>query len=162
MTPKEFSFGIITPVLESMDMYSHSAHDLLLGTAITESGLKTVVQNGYDFLQPDQRLAHGYYQMEPATLWDLYDSWLYFNNEKRALINMYKSHGLSKVQNLIANSAYATAAARLQYYRFPEELPDTIEGQAAYWKKYWNTEYGAGTVEKYIEDVAPFIEHFRC
>ncbi|MBT6031882.1 MAG: hypothetical protein HOH19_04850 [Kordiimonadaceae bacterium] len=34
------------------------------------------------------------------------------------------------------NLTFATAASRLHYYRVPEEIPDTLERQAEYWKKY--------------------------
>ena len=48
------------------------------------------------------------------------------------------------------NPAYAVAAARFQYFRVPEKIPTTLEGQAKYWKKYWNTAAGKGTPEQYI------------
>ena len=41
---------------------------------------------------------------------------------------------------------------RLHYRLIPEAVPDTVEGRAAYWKKYYNTELGKGTVEEYIEN----------
>lgn len=163
MTPEQLSKGIITPVLLEMDMYSHPAHDLLFGTAMHESmGLRYIVQAGYDFEQPDLRLARGYYQMEPTTLWDLYDSYLYFNASKRAVLNGFRSPVLSRADNLIMNPAYATAAARMQYYRFPDEIPDDMQGQAEYWKKYWNTGLGKGGVDQYIENASKYKYLLRC
>ena len=43
--------------------------------------------------------------------------------------------------------------ARIHYLRVPEALPaaDDVVGLAAYWKRYYNTELGAGTVEKFVE-----------
>ena len=35
--------------------------------------------------------------------------------------------------------------ARLKYKRIPEEIPNTIEGRAGYWKKHYNSELGKGT-----------------
>jgi len=40
--------------------------------------------------------------------------------------------------------------ARIHYLRIADKIPSTLEGQAAYWKKYYNSEKGAGTVEEYI------------
>ena len=40
---------------------------------------------------------------------------------------------------------------RLFYLLRPGKIPDTLEGRAAYWKKYYNTEYGKGTIEHYIK-----------
>ena len=50
------------------------------------------------------------------------------------------------------NLPFQIIMARLYYYRFSEALPayDDIEGLAKYWKKYWNTELGAGTVGEAI------------
>ena len=49
---------------------------------------------------------------------------------------------------------YGAAICRLCYYRAPGALPDEgdPEGQARYWKRYYNTPLGAGTVEKYIAE----------
>ena len=41
----------------------------------------------------------------------------------------------------------------------PEKLPNSydIEGLAKYWKKYYNTEGGKGTVEKFIEKYEKYV-----
>ena len=41
--------------------------------------------------------------------------------------------------------------ARLKYKLVPEEIPTTLDGRAYYWKKYYNTLDGKGTIEHYIE-----------
>ncbi|CAH6911843.1 conserved hypothetical protein [Vibrio chagasii] len=40
---------------------------------------------------------------------------------------------------------------RLHYLLVPESIPDTIEGRAKYWKKYYNTEAGKGTPDHYLK-----------
>ena len=40
---------------------------------------------------------------------------------------------------------------RCAYWLVAERLPDTLEGRAKYWKKYYNTALGKGTIRKYIE-----------
>jgi len=39
----------------------------------------------------------------------------------------------------------------LKLLRIPEILPLSIEGEAQYWKKYWNTRKGAGTIQDYLD-----------
>lgn len=39
---------------------------------------------------------------------------------------------------------------RLFYKLIPEAIPSTVDGRAAYWKKYYNTVEGDGTVAKYL------------
>ena len=41
---------------------------------------------------------------------------------------------------------------RLFYRLRTEEIPATVEGRAAYWKRHYNTIKGKGTVEKYIQN----------
>jgi hypothetical protein len=40
--------------------------------------------------------------------------------------------------------------ARIKYLSCPgQNIPDGLTGQAAYWKKYYNTALGAGTIDEY-------------
>lgn len=45
---------------------------------------------------------------------------------------------------------------RMYYLGVKEAIPATLEGRASYWKKYYNSELGAGTPEKYIARVKAF------
>ena len=40
------------------------------------------------------------------------------------------------------------------YARVPQALPDVEDDEelAGYWKTFWNTHLGAGTVEKFLDD----------
>ena len=51
-----------------------------------------------------------------------------------------------RTAGLDTNLAYATAMARMLYWRKPEALPaaDDIPGLAAYWKRHYNTAAGRG------------------
>jgi len=40
---------------------------------------------------------------------------------------------------------------RIFYLLRKPKIPTTIEGRAAYWKKWYNTRLGKGTVEHYLE-----------
>lgn len=47
---------------------------------------------------------------------------------------------------------YSAAFARAYLKIFPEAIPSDVEGRGAYWKKYYNTEKGKGTVARYIKE----------
>lgn len=145
--PLFFRDHILVPSLVEINSYSKAAERLLLGTAIVESGLKYTKQiNGP---------ALGFFQMEPAT----HDYiWLKFIGATR---REHLLQGLSKLavkpadsKEMRNNPFYAAAMARINYLRFPEALPDEndIEAIAVYWKKYYNTAAGKGTVERFINE----------
>lgn len=48
---------------------------------------------------------------------------------------------------------YSGLAARLYLVRIPAEIPSNLQSQGWYWKKYYNTVAGKGTVTKFINDV---------
>ena len=145
--PSEFGSLVIRPALQGLNLWSLAAERLLLGTAIAESGLRHLKQT--------RGPALGLYQVEPATHDDLYENWLHFRPDwGNRLIECTTDYG-TYTEQLVWNLAYATAVARLIYYRRPEPLPDTgdLRGQAEYWKAHYNTEAGKGTVEYYISKV---------
>ena len=55
------------------------------------------------------------------------------------------------------NIAAGIVHCRLKYWRVPKKMPNTIEGQAGYWKKYYNTEGGKGDPEHFIESAKKWI-----
>lgn len=141
---------IIVPVLKHLGMYSEAAANLVLGTAIQESGLHHLVQMGGG-------PARGIFQMEPATHDDL---WLNYLSYRPALVqkindlelpNWYEGHDADEMEG---NLYYAAAMCRLQYYRRPETLPDALDirGLAEYWKAFYNTANGSGTVEEFLKN----------
>lgn len=61
-----------------------------------------------------------------------------------------------KLADLAYDPLLALALTRLKLLLIPEEIPDSVEGRAKYWKKHWNTYHpnAKGTVEGYIAKVA--------
>ena len=51
---------------------------------------------------------------------------------------------------VLTNIALATAFCRIYYRRKPGNIPGSMPGRAAYWRKYYNTAGGAGSVDHYI------------
>lgn len=57
-----------------------------------------------------------------------------------------------KFEWLVYNPFLSILFARLKYKLIPEEVPDNIYSRAKYWKKYYNTFKGKGTVEHYLKN----------
>ena len=126
---------IIRPVLRDLGLPGGVyAEAMVLGTACQESkcGLWVVQLGGGP--------ARGIYQMEPTTHDDLWDNFLQHQPDLMKKVNRYRcqwGNGMGPGE-LTFNIAYATIMCRLHYYRVKAALPDTLQGQAAYWKKYYN------------------------
>lgn len=142
--PVQFRELIIRPVLKSMDKWSESAENLLLGTALQESGLRYLKQLGGG-------PALGVFQMEPATHDDIWKNYI-TGRDDLGMSVMATIGGIKDVSRLIHDLAYATAMARVHYLRVSEPLPEAhnIMDMAEYWKEYYNTPRGAGTPEDYV------------
>jgi len=143
----DFLRDVIEPVLKDMAMDGAAAEKILMMTACHESmGFRYRAQVGGPALS--------FFQIEPNTLDDLYENYLAYRPDKQALVDAYLPEGMDRLEALENEDQYACAAARMIYWRVPESLPDVTddEGLAAYAKQYWNTELGAATAEKYLED----------
>ncbi len=60
-------------------------------------------------------------------------------------------------EDMITNDALSICMCRVQYFRQKEAIPNTLRGYAEYWKKYYNTEKGKGTVQQFIDDYKFYI-----
>ena len=134
-----FRLHVVRATLMSLRMWSQAAENLLLGTAIQESGLRYLRQF-------DSGPARGLYQIEPATHDDIWDVYLKFRKTLKGRIEVLAAPVPSRIDQLATNLAYATAIARLVYWRHPEPLPEPgdVDGLARYWKRFFNTEKGKG------------------
>lgn len=146
-----FKYLVIEPTTRYLDLSSKSANDLLLGTAILESNVEHTRQIGGG-------PALSLFQIEPDTLSDVYKSYLNYRKPLKDKVDgllygqpTYKN----RLRNLEVNPFYACAIARICYLRVPKSLPNEnlgLEGYimslAYYWKKYYNTPLGAGTIKK--------------
>lgn len=146
-----FRSNVIDLILKYLDMYSKSASDLLLGTALIESNLDYVIQLGGG---PAKSL----FQIEPNTLKDCYDNYLNYRPELKSRIDALlfgKKDYPNRVRNLEINPQYACAIARIIYRRKKGKLPNSsiIKKKyslqlSSYWKTHYNTNLGKGTIEK--------------
>ena len=114
---------VIRPALSKINLWSPSAEELVLGTAVVESGLTCIRQWG-------DGPALGLWQVEPATQIDLYTNFLNYRPELGSKLIELRAAGLSLDENLATNLIYGAAVCRLCYYRKAEALPEAgdIEG----------------------------------
>lgn len=54
-------------------------------------------------------------------------------------------------EHLRYNPLLAMLFTRLKYKLIPELVPKSIEARARYWKMFYNSKAGKGTVEHYLE-----------
>lgn len=149
---KEF---IIIPTLEYLSEYranlkSDGAINLLLGTCAMESDMGTYIH------QVGGGPALGIYQMEPNTHDDLWKNYIRYRYHLGELMDKFKSNLYVGhcAKELTSNFMYATAMARIHYYRSPEPLPEDpndIVGLAKVWKKVYNTYLGAHSIEHAVK-----------
>lgn len=145
-----FRHQVVRPTLQRMNLWSEPAETLLMMTAAHESA-------GWLYCRQNGGPACGHYQMEPATLADLFN-WLKLRPKWRDLMAREFQATQPQPDRLVFDSVYATACARMQYYRRPEPLPTDLDGLAAYAKRFWNTEAGKATPEKYRADFERYCQ----
>ena len=144
---------VIAPALDKLNLWSRSAEELVLGTAIVESGLTYIRQWG-------DGPALGLWQVEPSTQNDLYTNFLHYRPELGGKLIELRAAGLSLDENLATNLMYGAAVCRLCYYCKSEPPPEAgdLEGQGEYWQTHYNTPLGKGTVTKYVYKVGQILK----
>jgi hypothetical protein len=142
---------IVTPVNKGLNMWSEEADDLVLGTMAQESQLGT-------YIKQISGPALGPWQMEPRTHDDIWSRYLPQNpkiaNDLMILCS-FQSKPLSK--QLIHNLFYAAAMCRIFYRRIPDAIPKSLEQQADFYKRWYNTSAGAATPAQYIANFKRYV-----
>ena len=138
---------------------SKEAVDLVLATGIVESRYEYIRQMG-------DGPARSFWQVEPASA---VDNLAHYLVHRSRLMQKCAEASLVDVKHwqnydervwadiLEKNIASGIIHCRLKYWRVPKRMPNTLEGQADYWKKYYNTEGGKGDPEHFIESVKKWL-----
>jgi len=138
---------------------SESAVDLVLATGIVESRYEYIRQMG-------EGPARSFWQVEPATCVDNLAHYLKHRPELMRKCAEASMVDLKHWQNydekvwadiLEKNIAAGIIHCRLKYWRVPKKMPNSIEGQADYWKKYYNSALGKGDPEHFVEVVKKWL-----
>ncbi|MEM4177829.1 MAG: hypothetical protein QXS29_09730 [Nitrososphaeria archaeon] len=137
---------------------------LLLLTAVTESGYRNLWGKIKFRRRQIRGPARGIFQMEPSTAQDIIYNYL---NYRKPLLNIVRGlmgnitihYFLKHTGEVLEESDYiATIFARLHYLRVPEPIPDNLNDAAVYYKKFYNTFLGKATVEKVLSK----WKSFKC
>lgn len=148
-------------------LYADSVARLLMGTAAAESLLRYRRQMGFSL--DSLTGAWGLWQTESAAVGDniLYlrrradvrrnaSVFVYGDEgELNAVLGM-NAHGLLRL--IHDDDRFACLMARVHYLRVAEAVPLDLYGQAGYWKRYYNTRLGKGTVAGYVAKFNELIE----
>ncbi len=152
MDSLHFRLHVVRPTLERLELRSEAAENLVVGTALHESGgLRWLEQLGGG-------PARGVYQIEPATHDDMWKNFLGYRHQLADTVGALLASAPSRHDQLVTNLAYATAMARVHYLRVPEPLPkaDDVHALARYWKAHYNTALGAGAAEDFAANYLRF------
>ena len=142
---------LITETLTEIHLYSDAALNLLLGTGAHES------LNWQYRRQMGNGPALGLFQMEPFTHDDCWNNYLNYYPKLAQSILMVSGMLVPDSSALETNDVYAICMARVKYLRDPQPIPTDLHGQAAYWKRVYNTHLGKGTVEEYITHYNKYV-----
>ena len=137
---------IIKLALQYFDLDSEDARSLIYSTGKAESGYKTLQQYGGG-------PALGFFQMEPATCQDIWDNYVMYRPKYRDKLYALGFDDGTLEFCLLSNIGLQAAFCRLHYRRVPSALPsaENIKAQAEYWKKYYNSHLGKGTIDHFME-----------
>ena len=124
---------LIKRVLDSMDLYSPEALDLVYKTGKVESG--------YKYLRQIKGPARGLFQCESWVAVDICKNYLAYRKKLMKRVaeatNVKLSYFVDPKEEdwdfiLETNIAAQIAMCRLHYRRIPKPLPSSVEGQAEY------------------------------
>ena len=137
---------IIKLSLQHLGLDSEDARSLIYRTGKAESGYKTLQQYGGG-------PALGFFQMEPNTALDIWNNYVMYRPKYRDKLYSLGFDDGTLEFCLLSNIGLQAAFCRLHYRRVPSALPsmDNLENQAKYWKKYYNSDLGKGTVKHFME-----------
>lgn len=144
----------LAAALDEPRLHTTASHALLWRTAAAESGFRHRRQL---FGSPPRPfgVARGYPQIEPATLADI-ARWLKAKGGRHEALRQAMGYKIPDRNFLAARCEHdqflAFGACRLKYWMVPEALPiaGDVHGQARYWKRWYNTEAGAGTAKHFM------------
>lgn len=150
---QQFRDEIIRPVLKLLEGRDSGANwsgqaseELVLGTTLVESQLTFLKQHG-------NGPALGVGQLEPDTIHDIVENYIRYRTGLQQVLDLIQPVWPITPAAVKGNLYLTVFFIRLHYRRAPQPLPQAgdIEAMGNYWKKFYNTHLGKGTVNKYVE-----------
>jgi hypothetical protein len=149
LTSSSMAIEIIRSVCDTLGHGSGAAVHLLAETAAQETHLGK-------FRDPTPRGAgRGLFQCDLIAFLDVRS-----RASRRDCYVVLDAYGIEMLslshEHLDVSPLAAAIFCRLHYKLIPEPIPETLEGRARYWKKYYNTNLGRGTIEEYVRNAQKF------
>ena len=141
---------LVIETLKEIELYTPEATELILGTMAQESHLG-------QYIEQIHGPAMGVCQMEPATYRDIWKNYLEY--KKVLSLKILKlSVTADTADEMRWNLKLAIAMCRVHYLRDKEAIPFSLEGQAKYYKRVYNTPLGKATTKEYIDNYNKYIK----
>ena len=142
---------LVEETLKALGCYSPNGTDLVLGTIAQESAY------GRYRRQLGGGPALGIAQMEPRTFYDIDINFFRYHRDIKERVMFASGVQALVAEELEHNDRLAICMCRMQYYRYPDRLPSRIPDYARLWKLRYNTIYGAGTEEEFIQNFQRYV-----
>ena len=138
---------LIIVTLKGIGLHSTNAVELIMGTFAQESNFKYVRQIGGG-------PALGYGQMEPVTFNDIVINFLRHKPELMGKIMKISGVLTLEPDMLLENKTLMICMTRIHYLRISAPLPSykDVWAMAEYWKQWYNTPAGKGTIKEFVEN----------
>ncbi|MER2635172.1 MAG: hypothetical protein ABTQ30_15100 [Rhizobiaceae bacterium] len=155
--PKQFLEHVIRPVLSALAvaeprLHTPAAEQLLLGTAVKESGLEALRQKG-------RGPALSMFQIEPPTFHWLWRDVVLARYPRVGLaLGRFLFNGFSPIEQLAGNQHFACGIARIRYWVVTEPLP--AAGDVAGMARYWGAHYQTDSVPAQMREFQRLYETF--
>lgn len=152
MDPRQLRDLVVRPSLAALGLPGgEAAERLVMGTAAHESG-------GFRYIhQVGGGPALSLWQIEPATAEDAWDRAGEAQRNAMEHLGVGYPVRLAWEEVLPGNLYLGAALCRLVYYLKPFEMPTGLRWEvspydlAVIWKRWWNTEEGAGHPEQFVQ-----------
>jgi hypothetical protein len=97
--------------------------------------------------------------MEPATHDDCWSNYLNYRPELAEKLKFIAGAQKPTADHMIGNLWYGCAMARIRYVRAPRAMPSNNPLMLTqYWKQYYNTALGAGTIDQALPHFAAAVD----
>lgn len=142
---------IIKPVLPLIGLDSPSARLLMVCTGQVETAydnLRQVLPSG------NYGPGYGWWSQQENSFMQCVKYLSKEHKLKDRILSACFLDTMPNIEALVWNIRFALCMARVHYWQFKEPLPhaEDLEAMARYWKKYYNSPTGAGTVERFMSE----------
>jgi hypothetical protein len=154
---KQFRELVIRPAISAVGLWSEDAEELLMLTAATETHLGEYLrQSGMNGIAG----GFGVFQMQQPSYDLIWKNQILNNPSLKAKIRLFTGYeGKPVIERLITDLALSAIMTRLFYFDIKATLPKASDSYelAAFWKRWFNTEMGKGTINKALEDYKTYV-----